>query len=265
VWSSNFVTTALVQEKTTDRRRSYGTISARSGHGDDAVWTKSLFTFYGPQANWLTLDELLDSPHSLETVVYKGNEAGKDLVYIDLIHEKARQEIWLDPAANYLACRVVTHAFLPPGSPSKESLGEAIVTRFKEVQPAIYFPKSVEVRHLSEGNVVPSVTTMNVFYDLHVNQPISDEFFHPRFPLGIEVVDSINDRVLLVQPNGDLKQIPGKTLSKVAPLQIGTESQTLDEPVPWTTWLIPLSLLVLGAAAGILVYRTLRLRLRRPA
>jgi hypothetical protein len=228
-----------------------------SDRGADVVWVKALVLLYGPQGDWLTFDELLNKPHRVNEVK-RITENGAELIYVHLTHDRARLEVWFDPQVNYLMRRLTTHTFRAGSSKARETKTESVVTRFRELAPAVFFPEQTEQRTPSENPSAGTAITVNDFHEMIVNQPVAAEVFKVRYPPGIEVRDSIQGRAYSVQRDGELKEIPGRTLSKIGPLPLITESQTTEEPRPATRWILPVSLAILGVAGIAWVWRRSR-------
>jgi hypothetical protein len=223
IWSSNSKTTSLVDQRKVEggRNTQYATIVPEADHISDLVWGKALFLFLGPQYDWLTLDELLTKPHKVHECKILV-EDGRQLVLVRLSHEKAILDICFDPAANYLVQKIVVELVVPPGTKAKGGKGIREVTKFKEVNPGLFFPDRVEVRQTAPGQQQPRLTHVHLFSDVQINGVVPDSVFMARLPAGIEVLDSIQNKKYTVEPDGTLSVRPGETLAEVAPLSLSS-------------------------------------------
>jgi hypothetical protein len=224
-----------------------GVICADLGVSEDA-WRISLMRFTSEPLTDdnrppLSFDELLARPHQLRAVK-RVNEGHGELVYIDLVHGKQRDELWFDPKVNYLVRKQVRH------HNARKGKAEFEVMRFKEVAAGIYFPERVEM-HATEGGQ-PHSSWVASFSEIHVNQPLPRDAFEFHFPAGITIVDSIQNKVFQVETDGrlvhrkDQQVVPLSQAKKAS----GHRTATRQEPKSSTWWLLPTSLLLLAMAAG---------------
>lgn len=250
-WVSEARKTWLVDARMPDgRRRMSAGVVPRLDHEADEVWSKALLTFYGPKASVLTFEELLARPHKL-TQVKHVTEGERALVYVDLTHEKARLELWFDPAVNYLVRKLIMRTPPPEGDGVALQRADYVVARFKEVAPAVFFPEQVDVKIFAEGRLV--LTTTNTLSDFLVNQPLPPDVFTVRLPPGVEVTDSIEGKVFIVGADGRLSVVPGKQVATSPALPASAagstwQTQTQTESLPLTRWILPSSVVVLVLA-----------------
>ncbi len=162
-------------------------------------------------------------------------------------------EIWLDPQANYLACRRVIIE-KQPGAGSGGERTEHRVKKFAEVSPGVFFPELIEMRVLAGSGEKPRSVRITRVTDVRVNVPLPADTFDFHFPPGILVSDLIRGKEYPVDPDGnpagpmtDIDVVP-----RVAPRISGPTAPTVEEPKSWTAWILPLSACVLavGVALG---------------
>jgi hypothetical protein len=214
----------------------------------------ALFTLAAPDRRFLTLDQLLNGPHKLRHVkrmVVEGQEFAVVAHAIELMPDQFGDfEVWFDPRANYLACKLIGTF---PGLVQRESK----VIRFREAAPAVYFPEHVETRfHTKE-----KLTNHQIihFSNIRVNQPLPPRIFELVIPPGAQVLDSIQDKEYRLDANN--KQVgAARALVKFPPLPAGTTrpTETTVEPKPWTHWIVPFSLGILGVGACLWLIRRWR-------
>lgn len=210
--------------------------------GECDVWRIGLLSFFGSQGTWVTLDEVLNGKHKLKEVK-RLSEGGQELIYIDLEHEKARLEIWLDPKVNYLARKM--HITMTLSGP--KARGEHEVVRFKEAVPGIYFPEQVEARGYTDNNL--DGTTMATFADIRINQPLQHDAFKLHYPSGVKVMDTIQGKFYTVDGDGrPVGTVKNMQVVQTPPLPVGVDPQTATEfePTSATRWILPVSLGVLA-------------------
>ncbi|MBM4072822.1 MAG: hypothetical protein FJ271_28425 [Planctomycetes bacterium] len=196
----------------------------------------------------------------------------KDFVPIDptIVTASLREtvEFWFDPRVNYLIRK-----HLIRGLNAKEHAknaakrhqgpfsfsGEIVrtVTRFIEHQPGIFFPEAVKTeRPHKKGEV--TLSSLAVFSNVKINEPIPDEAFRFRFPPGILVTDHVTKKFGMTDAAGELT-LPPRDDKGVIATRPGLKSvgaieppapQPREEPMVWLRWwwLFPVlvALLVVG-------------------
>jgi hypothetical protein len=226
------------------------------------AWSYGLLTFYGADKYRVTFDELLAQPNTLRAA-RRVTDAGRELVYVDLSHKRARQEIWFDPDKNYLVKKLILSVDQPP---AKERV-ESVVVKYLEASAGVFFPEQVESRW-SEGSESGAVQTAK-FTNIVINHPIAPETFSLRFPAGILVLDGIQGKVMKTDSNGmptlratDSGGEPLK-LTTVSPIRASAGSgsdmrPTESERRPWTDWLLPVSVAVVCISGALWLAKKVR-------
>ncbi len=229
------------------------------------AWSFGMLTFYGRDRFRVSLADLLSQPHKLHAI-RTVEEGGRKLAYLDLIHDRARLEIWFDPQVNYLAQKMRLHT----GKSESEKVSEQVVARFKEVVPGIFFPERVDSTTVQGGEKKASWHA--AFSNIQINKPLPAGIFDLRFPSGIVVSDLVRGKMFKTDASGE-PTLPAAnrrgnelTLTQAPPFPIAQDgnqrpSVTTEEPRSWTRWLFPVAL-IFFALAGILWFMRHR---RKPA
>jgi len=231
-------------------------------HGPLDPWAVGLLKLCGPKAWPLTLDELLNARHTLRHVRSE-TIAGRELIVVALSLEldsgqSGEFEIWFDPRANYLACKLIG-TFSGDGSKAEEKRKESQVLRFKEVSPTVYFPEQSETRFFKNGQLIlHEVVRLS---DIRINQPLPVNAFELAIPPGAKVVDTIQDKEYVVGTDGKAAGT-SRPLQKFPPMAPGERplAETSEESRPLTRWIVPASLIVVGIAGGLWLVGRWRLR-----
>ena len=210
------------------------------------VWRMALFTFFGPEGGWITLDELLKSQSKLKTIK-RQSESGKELIYIDLDHDKAKVEIWLDSHVNYLARKMRITMNLP----GSRVWGEHEILRFKEVVDGIFFPEEIEARSYTDNKL--DGTTFTTISDVKINQPLGQDVFKLRYPAGVQIMDTIEGKMYIANQEGrPIGTVKNMQVVRTPPLPVdgGSQTATEFEPKSLTRWILPASfgLVIVGGA-----------------
>jgi hypothetical protein len=266
IWISGSRRTTLTEATNSSGKRSANvSVSPQGELAADTIWAKALFAFTGPQAEIHTLDGLLRQPHRLRSIAHVMNE-GRDLIHLDLSHAKARLEFWFDPTVNFLVRKYVIHG-------EKESSGKTqewhtTVTSFREVGSGQFFPERIESRVLHDGETVVQATT--AFTEMRLDARITPADLKPKYPAGVEILDSVEGKVFITDAKGVPKVAPGKHLAIVGPMPASASrevmTQTLEEPGSIIAWIAPISVgILLLAGIGYLLRRYRGWRLGSPS
>jgi len=212
----------------------------------------------------LHLDERQTELLPLHYVLERGQKAGRvrrqvdaghDCIVIELIDPNGQREIWLDPKYNYLVRRTVYDQPAVKGGLAAVRT-ERVVTRFAEPVTGIFFPEEVQFTSAVNGKQDQSSTT--VFSDIRINEPLPADVFDLPFPAGTEVDDSILGKRYKVDATGNPI---GETIvpRRVAapPVQGSPGAVSTEEPRPWSWWVLPASIGILGWAAAMWLRRKL--------
>lgn len=225
-------------------------ITGDEPHGPFDPWSLGLFKLCGPKGWPLTLDEILSRPHILNGVERR-SEGGRNSIVVDLSMEllpgnHGDFEIWFDPAVNYLAFKVVGS---PSSSGTKEIARQSEVTRFIEVEPAIYFPQRAERKFFKDGRCTYQAVVD--FSDIRVNQAIAESMFEIPIPPGAHVVDAVNGSSYRTDATGTPG--PPSALSRFPslPAAMAVANETREEPQPATRWILPISIAIIALAAAL--------------
>lgn len=195
----------------------------------------------------------------------------------DAANSRQTVEFWFDPRANFLVRKQIRQhgaegnlkgaarpfRYRLPYFGSAGNVEHA-VTRFIEHQPGIFFPEAVKRDTRNDKGEV-SQSSVAVFSNVKINEPIPDEAFRFRFPPGILVTDHVTktygrtdaDGELTLPPKNDKGQIMThgglKSVGAVEP-----PAQPREQPLAWFHawlewwWLFPLlvALMVVGKLAA---------------
>jgi hypothetical protein len=211
----------------------------------------------------LPLDELLQRGQKVGQTSRR-HDGGRDSIVVELMSTgDGRRELWFDPKFNYLSWKMVSLQFLKPGKRDERRV-EWTVTRFTEAAPALYFPAQVEMSSSLNGNVTNTESV--AFSDIRINEPLPPDVFHFRFPEGTKVSDRVSGKSYVTgadgNPAGPLQDMPAVVAPPVPP---PPGHVTRSEPTPWSSWILPCSVGILGGAAGLWVRgRWLSARASRP-
>jgi hypothetical protein len=217
-------------------------------------WSYGQLTFLGREKYRVTLEQLLTEAHRLHSIKRETRD-GRELIHLDLSHDRGRLDIWFDPAVNYLAriTRVRTDRSFGDVD------GETVVTSFIEPAPGIYFPDKV-VSTSTVGKDHRRQTWTASFTDIKINEPLPTDALSVRFPPGLLVSDEIrkgmfrtDDRGEPVLPatNSQGKKITliDKPLVPTAQPEHPSESVTQEELASPYRWILPASLSLLAVSA----------------
>jgi hypothetical protein len=220
---------------------------------DMDVWSRALF--YLPHER-LTLDEILGRDHTVLDAS-KGTGGGKKWLRVDFRSSKGfHYKVRLDPEVNYLIDRVDSiYTRIDPDKPT-EVRSEFVVTSFKEVLPAVFFPETIVSKQFARGRL--EVTHTIEITDIRLNQQPAAGSFDLVFPPGTYVTDKI--RGTTYRAGGD--QAPVGLEKKYSPVV----SESVTGPTPLTavetsSWSIS-RFLTLGSLVLVVVGITLIIRSR---
>lgn len=257
-------TQGVVKSRGKDGRETarYSTSRSSPGErfGDHDAWFLGLLSFPGPDGTALPLDDLLQKPHKLRKVSRETKD-GRQFIIVAFSNEPLPNkvgdfEVWFDPQANYLACKLVGTSTRQSPKLSKSSR-EAEILRFKEAAPGIYFPEHVQARYSRDGREFTEVVK---FSDIRINQPLpADSFQPPPVPAGAMVFDEIQGKAYKADARGNPVG-PSAPLATFPPLPPGTvqPTETAEEPKSMARWILPGSLAVLAMAGGLWFFRKWR-------
>lgn len=204
----------------------------------------------------VTFDEFMNKPHALRRAE-RVSEGSRELIVLRLeFAPDSWAEYYFDPSANYLM-RKLKSSYVMPGSPSiKDSLTE--VTRYREATPGIFFPEEVVKRVALNGK--PTATIRAVFRDVRVNQPLPAGIFDFRFPKDAMVDNEIQGKRYRIGADGtqvgESEPMPNPPPPEGAVLR----TETREEPLFWSLWILPASLALLGLTGAWWAFRKWRER-----
>jgi hypothetical protein len=217
------------------------------------AWRQALFTLTAPGLQGpLPLAELLDKHPKLLRRASRQSENGRHFIVLEFSNDKAKVEWWFDPSVNYLV-RKYRGESSEPGRKGTTVRAESRieVTRFAEPVRGIYFPAEVKEEYFHGSDL--QNTKVVTFSGLRVNQPLPAGVFTFRFPSGTLVQDLIAREAYTVgndgNPVGTRRALPN--VSPPPTIATGFRTETQEEPGSWTTWILPLSAVILGVAGGL--------------
>jgi hypothetical protein len=227
------------------------------------AWALALINFLVEENRYVPFQNFLASSSVRDARWIQ--EGGRDLVCLEADREIASSLTWFDPQVNYLVRKQVVHIkpqIQTPLSRSNKFRAEREVLEFREYAPGVFFPAVVEWRSYQNGKL--HWTRRTRFLDVQVNRGLSPDMFQIRFPPGIVVRDAIRGSVNRTdqkwQPTLVARNEQGHVLQfsreppLIAPAGV-TGTVTAREPVSWTWWILPASLLLLVLVAGIKAFR----------
>jgi hypothetical protein len=212
------------------------------------------------------LTGLLGQKH--ETVeIHSSEEAGRRFEIVRYTYPRTdcdrTIEVWLDPAANYLAGKTILTETRLVATPTVLRT-ESKVARFTEVAPAIFFPEQVERRHYNGNKLL--TTTVISFSEVRVNEPMSNDTFDLQFPPGCLVQDAIRGNRYIAGAGGarlDESPLPASAPSP-SPLSPGG-GVTTKESDSWSTWLLPAGVILIAVTFASKLGRKWLITRRSPA
>lgn len=188
--------------------RKYGQIQAGSGEVNDSVRLKALGAFSGPNGAILPFYEIAKNSNFLKEI----KNTSEGLIYINLFYDGISREFYIDPKANYLVRKMITIQNNP------KSVFEVEVTSFFESANGIFFPSNIETRSDSKENNNLTPKGYIKFFDITINEITRDSIFPHQFPEGIEVYNSIDNKVYRSVTGGHLIPTSDK-LSIASPVE----------------------------------------------
>lgn len=219
-------------------------------------WITGLFCFLGEAGGSIepmSFEQLATRFRARKTV--KIHEGGQNAIIVELLVGNSTREYSFDARHNYLVSKVIST--FPKGSAISE------VKSFYEGSPGVFFPKEVLVKTFVDGHV--QATRTATFSDIKINTAIPDQVFQVELPGNAEVHDLIAGKKYITDATGrpagprtdlGLPPPPGK-----GPVQ--ARAPTTSEPIQWTTWVLPGSLVILLIAGARWSIRRLRQRQER--
>ena len=228
-----------------------------------------MLTVYGANQHRIPLDALLSEPHKLHSM---RRENGK--VLLEVSHDRSNIKIWLNPAVNFLADKVVMET---GDSADAGTIGTHAVSRFVELLPGIFFPEGVEVSIEDKKTKAITLRIGASFTDIAIDRPLPATAFDFRFPPNLLVGDGVNNRMMKTdaqgQPTIQAKARSGELLrlglGEIVPQTPkeppGGGTVTQEEPRSWNRWILPASFLLLGLAGVIWTTRRILSKKRSQA
>lgn len=201
----------------------------------------------------MSLEDLLDGPHELNRIERR-EEDGRELIYLELTHSKARLELWFDPSVKYLVRKSISHF---RGGWTDTPAHRKTATRFEEIVPGIYFPAEVIAEDVN-SELDSHVLTYS-FEDLQVNHAIPANVFKMEFPPNTLVRNLIEHTTYRVDAQGSLHEETNRQMVDVPPVPLENRpSVTREEPQPGSRWILRVSALIFMVGVGAWVIRLYR-------
>jgi hypothetical protein len=241
VYRENRVLTLSAPSKEGARLRVSASLAAYDGFplGLCDPWSLGLLTFSVESRGPLRFDELAGTAFQVRQI-QRETEGGHEVVVVDLRHPKATHKLVFDPRVNYLLRKQTS---LPVDDASGKGFTQtAEVLNFYE-EAGVFFPQRIRFQTY-EGDKLRSMREV-VLADIRINHPLAPETFRLKLPAGGEFHDLIQGKVFTVDANGQVNGA-GRDLP-IPPPPAGASSgrETSSEPVSWTAWLLPISVVVL--------------------
>ncbi len=233
-----------------------------SNRHDCDPYAYNLMMLYGQDKYRALLSEITSRPCKLR---YVGTveRSGRKLERVSLSHARADQLLDFDPSVNYLV-RVVTARSKLAGGENRPAL-EQEVTDFAEVSPGVFVPTQSRCTDPATG----AETWSTKFANMRVNQPVPPEAMTLKFPAKIHVLDKVRGGVYETDAAGEptlrAKSPSGEpfTLEQGASPPVSTDdpaAASREEARPWSRWLMPASVVLLGLGAGLWLLQLYRRR-----
>jgi hypothetical protein len=207
------------------------------------VWSLGLLGLPDPKRGFelVSFDELIGRGQQVGQVSEK-KEFGRNEIVVEVITPDSKWEVWFDAAVNYLIRRIIVT--------QDKKRTDVSVTRFAETMPGLFFPEQVEMRMVVDGK--PGDSRSTVFTDVRVNEPLSPSVFDFHFPAGLEVTDLVMGKTYITdadgRPGGQIKDLE---IGGAPPYSPAPKDVTKDEAKPWSNWILPGSLGILGGAGAL--------------
>ena len=234
-----------------DERHGYVNINTgRLPRGD--AWEDGLLTFPlsgGATHRVLPIDRLLQEGQKIGNVTRR-EEDGHSCIVVELLDkDDGRRELWFEPKLNYLVWRVVFLGAHLKGQGGQRKMMNT-VKQFTEIAPGMFFPADAELSSSRDGKPVRTIST--TFSDIRINEPLPPDIFDFRFPADLRVYDRISGTSYITGADGNSRVDEKASRARVAPPVASAPGDfTRVEVRPWSSWIIPCSLGVLGGAAGL--------------
>jgi hypothetical protein len=224
----------------------------KHSHRCDA-WVRGLLVLHLPGSGYhLPFERLTEKASRLKKAEWRA-VGGHKLAIIELnIPHPTEQgesydlELYFDPSVNYLIRKEVLK--------SGNYVREHEVVQFKECAPGLFFPQRINGRE-DNGK------STTVLSDIHVNQALPADIFDFRYPAGVYLSDGIKGVSYRTDSEGNpisaiTPHARGSPPPRSEPGAIATETQ--EEPRSFTSWILPLALVILASAATLALVRRWR-------
>ena len=170
--------------------------------------------------------------------------------------------IWLTPQKNWLV--VKSGSYDETDSQKFMGISYCEVLEWAEPRKGIFFPKKVVHRTTGPVFVNGPSPARDVFTtdftttlsQIRIDPPLKIDYFNPTFAIGSTVLDEIEQCTYTVGPNNQklkyesrLMQTPFSDSEKKNVSTNTVRPPTVDEPTPWSRWLLPTSIVLLIGAA----------------
>jgi hypothetical protein len=258
--SDSIVTGLRQQTSTSDslKKAMGGIVTSYKGlpfpEGDP--WLDTLVLFIGDRKKSpmpVFFAELVNAPNikaSAKQVIDQGKEfAAVEMTSLD---QSSKMTVWFDPRANYMVSRRIL-SIVEKGKPF---VATTQVERFTEAAPGVYFPANVTHTTQTDGRVMHR--EVSVIKDARANHGLPEDTFQLGFQPGTAVQDLIEGKRYTVGPDGRSKEGIKDLAISGPPLGFTQRTETKSEPISITSWLLPLSLLLLATGGGLWLIRRLR-------
>jgi len=217
------------------------------------VWFMALMNQTAPGCPYLLpLDALLDRCPKVRAQAEHISENGRAVIRVTLTGDSSKSTYDFDPSVNYLV-RKRTIDWMSSGTMPQPMTTESEVVSFVEVSRGLYFPAQVRTRQSSEGRVTG--TEDATFTEMRVNEAMQSAAMNFQFPAGTVVRDEIEAKEYGISASGAI--INARPLPEAAPLTTAdglSRTETREEALPWTSWILPTSgtLLIVGCVLWLL-------------
>jgi hypothetical protein len=258
---SDTIVTGLQQQTSTNNPLEKGVVGIVTSYNglsfqEGDPWFDTMVLFIGDHKKSrmpVLFAELVKAPN-VKVSAKRVSDQGKEFAVVELtsLDQSSKMSVWFDPRVNYLISRKI----LSRNEKGKPFVATTEVERFIEAAPGVYFPANVTHTWRTDGRM--NRREVSVIKDVRANHTLPAEIFQLGFQPGTQVLDSTEGKRYKVGPDGHSK-VEVEDLAITGPTASLTQrTETKSEPMSITSWLLPLSLLLLATAGGLWLVRRLR-------
>ena len=166
-------------------------------------------------------------------------------------------DVWLDPAANYLVCKMSSGGRIS----GRETSGVREVNSFVEYQPGVFFPSQITHTQYVDKNITQK--SVYSIESVKINEPLASDSFKVKYIHGIDFLDYVQGEVYVIDAEGRKigksrwRLAKGSQPPLLAASANGSPDQAVSDPaeLPGATQAEPSSSAawIVACAAGVLI------------